>query len=78
MKRTGSGSHITEKGGEKGTIKAQLTGIEGIGEKINQVLLRKFKSVKNIRVATLQELQETIGKAKGELVYDHFHTEEKS
>ena len=61
---------------DKGTIKAQLTEIEGIGNAINQVLLRKFKSVKNIQVATLGELQETIGKAKGNVVYQHFHPEE--
>jgi excinuclease ABC subunit C len=61
---------------EKGTITAQLTGIEGIGFATNQVLLRKFKSVKNIKLATLNELQETIGKVKGNLVYRHFHREE--
>jgi excinuclease ABC subunit C len=61
---------------DKGTIKAQLTEIEGIGNVINQVLLRKFKSVKNIQIATLGELQETIGKAKGNVVYQHFHPEE--
>lgn len=61
---------------DKGTIKAQLTEIEGIGNAINQVLLRKFKSVKNIQIATLGELQETIGKAKGNMVYQHFHPEE--
>ena len=49
---------------EKGTIKAQLTEIEGVGFTTNQVLLRKFRSVKNIRVATLAELQETIEWAK--------------
>jgi excinuclease ABC subunit C len=58
---------------DKGTITAQLTGIEGIGDVINQALLRKFKSVKNIQIATLEELQETIGKAKGLLVHKHFH-----
>jgi excinuclease ABC subunit C len=59
---------------EKGTIKSQLTEIAGIGYSTNQLLLRKFKSVKNIRSATLAELQETIGKAKGEVVYQYFHT----
>jgi excinuclease ABC subunit C len=61
---------------EKGAIKAQLTEIEGVGTSTNQVLLRKFKSVKNIQVATLMELQETIGKSKGLVVYRHFHPEE--
>jgi excinuclease ABC subunit C len=61
---------------DKGTIKAQLMGIEGIGDAINQILLRKFKSVKNIQIASLGELQETIGKAKGLMVHKHFHQDQ--
>lgn len=61
---------------DKETIKPQLTAIEGIGTTINQVLLRKFKSVKNIKIATLAELQETVGQAKGIIVFRHFHPEE--
>jgi excinuclease ABC subunit C len=59
---------------EKGTIKAQLTEIEGIGYSTNQTLLRKFRSVRNIKEATLEDLQAVIGKAKGKVVYDHFHS----
>ena len=62
---------------EKGTMKAVLTDIPGIGFSINQQLLRKFRSVKNIRQATLTELQEVIGKVKGQLVFDHFKEEVK-
>ena len=58
---------------EKGSIKAVLTEIDGIGFSTNQVLLRKFKSVKNIQLATLEELQGTIGKARAKIVYEHFH-----
>jgi excinuclease ABC subunit C len=57
---------------EKGSIRAVLTEIEGIGYSTNQALLRKFRSVKNIRLATLEELQETIGRSKGKIVYDYF------
>ncbi len=60
---------------EKATLSPQLTGIPGIGYSINQKLLWKFKSVKNIKLATLEALQETIGRSKGEIVYRHFHTE---
>jgi len=59
---------------EKGSIKAVLTEIDGIGFSTNQVLLRKFKSVKNIQLASLEELQETIGKAKGNIVFTYFHS----
>jgi excinuclease ABC subunit C len=58
---------------EKGTIKAVLTEIEGIGYSTNQTLLRKFKSVKNIQLASLEELQGVIGKAKAKIVFGHFH-----
>jgi excinuclease ABC subunit C len=58
---------------EKGTIKSVLTEIEGVGYSTNQTLLRKFRSVKNIQVATLMELSEVIGKAKAGLVYSYFH-----
>lgn len=57
---------------EKASLSPQLTGIDGIGYSLNQKLLWKFKSVKNIRVASLAELQETIGKAKGQIVWEHF------
>jgi len=57
---------------EKAMMTPQLTEISGIGSNINQKLLWKFKSVKNIRLASLSELQEVIGMAKGKLVYDHF------
>lgn len=57
---------------EKGTIKTQLTDIDGIGFSTAQALLRKFKSVKNISNASLEELQAVVGKAKAGIVYRHF------
>ena len=58
---------------EKGTIKTQLTDIEGIGFSTAQSLLWKFKSVKKISSASLEELQAVVGKAKAGIVYGHFH-----
>ncbi len=63
---------------EKGTIHTQLTEIEGIGESTAQLLLRKFKSVKNIRNAGLEEIQAVAGKAKGKIVFDFFSTDKNS
>lgn len=57
---------------EKSTMSPQLMEIPGIGSSLNQKMLWKFKSVKNIRQASLEELQEVIGKAKGKLVFDYF------
>lgn len=56
---------------EKGTIKTALTGIEGIGEATAQLLLQKFKSVKNIQNATFEELEVVVGKAKGKVVFNY-------
>jgi excinuclease ABC subunit C len=57
---------------EKGTVKSVLTEIPGIGYSTTQQLLWKFKSVKRIREASLEEIQSVIGKAKGKVVYDYF------
>jgi excinuclease ABC subunit C len=57
---------------EKATMLPQLMEIPGIGFSINQKLLWKFKSVKKIRLASLAELQEVIGKAKGKIVFEYF------
>jgi excinuclease ABC subunit C len=57
---------------EKGSIRAVLTDIPGIGFTTNQQLLRQFRSVKNIRAASLEALQEVIGKSKGTIVFNYF------
>ena len=51
---------------EKGTVKSVLTDIEGIGFTNAQKLLWKFKSVKNIKKASLEDLQDTIGAGEGQ------------
>jgi len=58
---------------EKGTIKSQLTAIEGVGFSTSQKLLRKFKSVKRVKKASFEELSTVIGKAKAAIVFAHFH-----
>jgi excinuclease ABC subunit C len=63
---------------EKGTVRSVLTDIEGIGYSTAQQLLWKFKSVKNIRIASLGELQEVIGKSKGQIVFDFFQKSVKN
>ncbi|MEE4259212.1 MAG: excinuclease ABC subunit UvrC [Bacteroidales bacterium] len=59
---------------EKGTIKSELTDIEGVGFSTAQKLLWKFKSVKKIKEASLDALTEVVGKSKAEIVYQHFHS----
>jgi len=62
---------------EKGTIKTELTEIQGIGSTISEKLLRQFKSVKNIRKASLEELIRLIGKSKATLVWKYFQEKER-
>lgn len=56
----------------KGVVKTELTEIKGIGTETAQTLLRRFKSVKQIRNAPLADLTETVGAAKAKLVFDYF------
>ncbi|MEI6764694.1 MAG: excinuclease ABC subunit UvrC [Bacteroidota bacterium] len=58
---------------EKETIKSELTEISGIGEETAKALLRHFRSVENIRLATEDDIGTAIGKAKAKLVYTHFN-----
>ncbi|WP_445386641.1 excinuclease ABC subunit UvrC [Robiginitalea sp. IMCC44478] len=54
----------------KAAISSALEGIDGIGEKTARELLRKFKSVKRIREASLQEISELVGPSKAQKVYE--------
>ena len=51
----------------------ELTDIKGIGENTATALIKKFKSVKRITQANLEELTAEIGKAKAETVFNWFH-----
>lgn len=48
----------------KNFIKSELEEIEGVGPKTLEVLLKKYKSVNNIREATTQELIDLVGESK--------------
>ena len=52
---------------------SELTDIKGIGENTATALIKKFKSVKRISEAGLEELAAEIGKAKAQTVYNWFH-----
>lgn len=56
----------------KGVVKTELSEIKGIGEKTAEELLKHFKSVKRIKEAKLEELENAIGKTKAILVHDFF------
>lgn len=57
----------------KGQVASELDSIKGIGEVAAKALMKEFKSVKRIREAALETLEEAVGKAKAAIVYAHFH-----
>jgi excinuclease ABC subunit C len=59
----------------KSTIKNDLEGIPGIGEKTSMDLLKTFRSVKNIKTLTERELTRVVGASKARIVYQYFHGE---
>ena len=54
----------------KAAISSALEGIDGIGEQTARELLRRFKSVKRVREASLEALTEAIGPSKARKVYE--------
>ncbi|MFR1840165.1 MAG: excinuclease ABC subunit UvrC, partial [Flavonifractor plautii] len=50
-----------------------LDQIPGVGEKRRAELLKAFKSIKNIKSATLAELEDAVPKNTARAVYDFFH-----
>ena len=59
----------------KHALHSELDDIKGIGPKTKETLLTTYKSVKRIKEATLPSLIETLGTAKGKIVFDYFHKE---
>ena len=57
----------------KHALHSELDDIKGIGPKTKELLLKKLKSVKQIKEASLQLLIEHIGKAKAQVVFNHWH-----
>ena len=57
----------------KSALHSELEDIKGIGPKTREELLKAFKSVKRIKEADSELLEQVIGEAKGRLVYNYFH-----
>ena len=54
-------------------IDSELVNIEGIGEKTALNLMKKFKSVKNIKSRNLADLKSAIGDKKGTIIFNYFN-----
>lgn len=59
----------------KAGVQSELFNIEGIGEKSAEELLRKFKSVKRVKEATLKELEEILPLSRAKSVHKYFQKE---
>lgn len=57
----------------KGAINSELEGIDGVGEKTAQQLLKNFKSVKRIKEASVESLSQVVGTSKAQKIYDSLH-----
>lgn len=57
----------------KGQVKSELDGIPGVGPATAVLLMKTFKSVKRLKEATIDEIQDAVGKAKGSKIYSHLH-----
>ncbi len=59
---------------DKATLMPELTKIKGIGEKTNIELLRHFKSIENLKLATEAELLQVVDKKKVAILVAYFAT----
>ena len=60
----------------KHALHSELDDIKGIGPKAKEALLNKFKSVKKMKEASLEELAEVLGQYKASILKEHFEAQE--
>ena len=65
--RFGIGFHRSKR--SKSAIENTLEKIPGIGKATADQLLKKFRSVNNIKLAALPDIEDVIGKAKAAIVF---------
>lgn len=58
----------------KHQLHSELDEIKGIGPKTKDALLKHFKSVKRIKEADSQEIEEVVGASKAQIIFNHFNT----
>ncbi len=61
----------------KTQVASELDSIPGIGEKTKSTLIKHYKSLKRARMATLDELENVIGKSRASVLYAYFHPDSK-
>ncbi|MBX3240116.1 MAG: excinuclease ABC subunit UvrC [Chitinophagaceae bacterium] len=61
----------------RGTFKNELENISGIGRATADMLLSTFKSVKNIKARSAEEIAEVVGKSKADIVVRYFESKKE-
>jgi excinuclease ABC subunit C len=56
----------------RGTFRNQFEDINGIGKQTAETLLKTFKSVKRVSNASLEALEEVVGKGKAKIIFEYF------
>lgn len=59
----------------KHALHSELDDIKGLGPKGKEALLKQLKTINAIKGADNQDINKILGRAKGNLVYKHFHPE---
>lgn len=57
----------------KNAFVSELSTVSGIGPITYEQLMKTFKTLSKIKVASLESLSSVIGPSKGKIVYDYFH-----
>ena len=53
-------------------ITSEISQIDGIGDKSRNALFKHFKSVSNIRKASMEELSEVVGQSRAKIIIEYF------
>ena len=59
----------------KNAFVSEISSINGIGEKTFEQLMLRFKTLSNIKNASIEEITDCIGKSKGNIVWSYFQTD---
>jgi len=68
--RFGIGHHRDKR--SKAQIDSELRAIKGVGEKSEQKLLSRYKSLKAVKNAPIQDIENLVGARVAELIKNHF------
>jgi excinuclease ABC subunit C len=56
----------------KGSLGTELTQIKGIGEETAKLLLKHFKSIKNLKYQPFEEIEKVVGKVRAKILMEYF------